>query len=140
MSNKNKKVVTIDNAKKVENQEPNKAPETPVEPEGTSAAGEEETGDEEEEKKKFELPKISLPKLTLPSKETVIRWLKSIGLFLLGAFAGALAIVGAAQKIVSSQEKDDQPEDETEDEIEEQEDDSIPDEPEDDQADEATEG
>lgn len=138
MSNKNKKVVTMDNAK-VENQEPNKTPETPVEPEGTSAAGE-ETGNEKEEKKKFELPKISLPKLTLPSKETVIRWLKSIGLFLLGAFAGALAIVGAAQKIVSSQEKDDQPEEETEDEIEEQEDDNIPDEPEDDPADEATEG
>lgn len=139
MSNKNKKVVTMDNAAKVENQEPNKAPETPVEPEGTSAAGE-ETGDEKEEKKKFELPKIKLPKLTLPSKETVIRWLKSIGLFLLGAFAGALAIVGAAQKIVSSQEKDDEPEDKTEDEIEEkQEDDDNPDEPEDDPAEE-TEG
>lgn len=136
MSNKNKKVVTMD--AKVENQEPNKAPETPVEPEGTSATGE-ETGDEKEEKKKFELPKIKLPKIPLPSKETVIRWLKSIGLFLLGAFAGALAIVGAAQKIVSSQEKDDEPEEETEDEIEEQEDD-IPDEPEEDPADEETEG
>lgn len=138
MSNKNKKVVTMD--AKVENQEKTApvTPETPVEPEGTSATGE-ETGDEKEEKKKFELPKIKLPKIPLPSKETVIRWLKTIGLFLLGALAGAVAIVGAAQKIVSSQEKDDEPEDETEDEIEEQEDD-IPDEPEEDPADEATEG
>lgn len=137
MSNKNKKVVTMDNAKKVENQEPNKAPETPVEPEGTSATGE-ETGDEKEEKK-FELPKIKFPKIPLPSKETVILWLKRIGLFLLGALTGAVAIVGAAQKIVSSQEKDDEPEEDAEDEIEEQEDD-IPDEPEEDPADEATEG
>jgi len=136
MSNKNRK--TIDNATKVENQEPNKTPETPVEPEGTSATGE-ETGDEKEEKKKFELPKIKLPKIPLPSKETVILWLKRIGLFLLGALTGAVAIVGAAQKIVSSQEKDDQPEEDAEDEIEEKQEDDIPDEPEDDPAEE-TEG
>lgn len=138
MSNKNRK--TIDNAAKVENQEKTASvtPETPVEPEGTSATGE-ETG-EKEEKKKFELPKISLPKIPLPSKETVILWLKRIGLFLLGALTGAVAIVGAAQKIVSSQEKDDEPEDETEDEIEEKQEDDIPDEPEEDPADEATEG
>lgn len=137
MSNKNKKVVTMDNAKKVENQEPNKAPETPVEPEGTSATGE-ETGDEQEEKKKFELPKIKFPKIPLPSKETALTWLKRIGLFLLGAITGAIGIVAAAQTIVKNRE-DDEPEDETEDEIEEQEDD-IPDEPEDDPADEVTEG
>lgn len=138
MSNKNKNVTKTMDAK-VENQEKTApvTPETPVEPEGTSATGE-ETGDEKE-KKKFELPKIKLPKIPLPSKDTVIRWLKSIGLFLLGALAGAVAIVGAAQKIVSSQENGNEPEDETEDEIEEQEDD-IPDEPEEDPADEATEG
>lgn len=137
MSNKNKKVVTMD--AKVENQEKTApvTPETPVEPEGTSATGE-ETGDEKEEKKKFELPKIKLPKIPLPSKETALTWLKRIGLFLLGAITGAIGIVAAAQTIVKNRE-DDEPEDETEDEIEEQEDD-IPDEPEEDPADEATEG
>ena len=137
MSNKNKKVVTMDNAKKVENQEPNKAPETPVEP-GTSATGE-ETGDEKEEKKKFELPKIKLPKIPLPSKETVLTWLKRIGLFLLGAITGAIGIVAAAQTIVKNRDED-QPEEDAEDEIEEKQEDDIPDEQEDNPADEATEG
>ena len=138
MSNKNKKVVTMD--AKVENQEKTApvAPETPVEPEGTSATGE-ETGDEKE-KKKFELPKIKFPKIPLPSKETALTWLKRIGLFLLGAITGAIGIVAAAQTIVKNREDEDQPEDETEDEIEEKQEDDIPDEPEEDPADEATEG
>lgn len=137
MSNRNKLAKDTKDAK-AENQEPNKAPETPVEPEGTSATGE-ETGDEKEEKKKFELPKIKLPKLTLPSKETALTWLKRIGLFLLGAITGAIGIVAAAQTIVKNRE-DDEPEEDAEDEIEEQEDDIPDDEPEDDPADEETEG
>ena len=110
MSNKNRKVVTIDDAK-VENQEPNVTPETPDE--GTETTDKQEDGKEEEtgkEKEKFHLPKIKLPRIPLPSKKTVIEVLKSIALLLLGALTGAVAIVAAAMKISSAEKAADETE------------------------------
>ena len=132
MSNRNKlNKETIDDAKKVENQEPNVTPNpdekgepTDKQEEGGKAEG---TGEKE---KKFHLPKIIIPKIPLPSKKTVIEVLKSIALLLLGALTGAVAIVAAAMKISSAEKAvDPEEEDEVEEDVPEEEED-IPDEPE----------
>ena len=132
MSNKNKKtVVTMEDAKKVENQE--KTPVTPIPDEkGEPTDKQEEGGKDEgtgEKEKKFHLPKIEIPKIPLPSKDTVINVLKGIALLLLGAITGAVAIVAAAIR-VSSAEKAAVTDDEEEEIVEEDdpEEEDIPDE------------
>lgn len=55
----------------------------------------------QDEKEFFKIPKPKLPKL---NKEVLIMWLKRIGVFLLGALTGAVAVVGAAMKIVNKNE------------------------------------
>lgn len=60
--------------------------------------GEQKTQDEKEF---FKIPKPKLPKI---NKEVLIMWLKRIGVFLLGALTGAVAVVGAAMKVVNKNE------------------------------------
>ena len=74
----------------------------------------------QDEKDYFKIPKPKFPKL---NKEVVLMWLKRIGVFLLGALTGAVAVVGAAMKVVNKNEepeKDEFEDDGDEEEIEEE--------------------
>ena len=132
MSNRNKlNKETIDDAKKVENQEQTPVTPIPDEKGEETTDKQEENGKDEEtgEKEKFHLPKIKLPRIPVPSKKTVIEVLKGIALLLLGAITGAVAIVAAAMRINSANEDETAEEEEipmADENVEE----DIPDEPE----------
>ena len=61
----------------------------------------------QDEKEYFKIRKPKLPKI---NKEVLIMWLKRIGVFLLGALTGAVAVVGAAMKVVNKNEPDEKDE------------------------------
>lgn len=130
MSNKNKKtVVTMEDAKKVENQEQTVAPEVPDdkgEPTDKKEDGNEETDGEKE--KKFHLPKIVIPKIPLPSKTTVLNALKNFALLLIGAITGAVAITAAAIKVANAEKAEAVEEEDTNEESEPEEVEDEPDE------------
>lgn len=60
-----------------------------------------QNGEQKTQEDYFKIPKPKLPKI---SKEVLIMWLKRIGVFLLGALTGAVAVVGAAMKVANKNE------------------------------------
>lgn len=66
-----------------------------------------QNGEQKTQEDYFKIPKPKLPKV---NKEVLIMWLKRIGVFLLGALTGAVAVVGAAMKVVNKNEPDEKDE------------------------------